>query len=365
MFTQPTVFILGAGASWHCGYPTGEDLVQKVIEKAEYIAQHLQNNYPLRRGGDPLPCPEAAIYKQLAWRLKQSNPPVIDYFLGQNKDIQEVGKQLIAWVLLECEASSWGRIHINHSPEHRKEWQKTNYKPKDDWHRFILHELTLIQDESKPETLLDNQVTFITFNYDLSLERVLYNGLSHNDLFMPDLAKKFIESPNRFLHIYGSLSEPSYNREPLSPGEINNPKFMHPYVKKNAENIRTIAGNCGKNDVVCQETLAAAREAIKNARNVYILGYGFDERNSDLLQLKELLYYNKRPHKRVMFTNYNNSERINKRASRLFFGMYNKFEGNMRVETSRKQNDEDGWYFEKSTRNVYDALAMDFDIFTD
>jgi hypothetical protein len=32
MFRVPTVFILGAGASWHYGYPTGEDLVKMVIE---------------------------------------------------------------------------------------------------------------------------------------------------------------------------------------------------------------------------------------------------------------------------------------------------------------------------------------------
>jgi len=30
MFKNPTVFILGAGASWHYGFPTGEDLVRKV-----------------------------------------------------------------------------------------------------------------------------------------------------------------------------------------------------------------------------------------------------------------------------------------------------------------------------------------------
>src|ERR1700731_5511217 len=39
MFSQPTVFILGAGASWHYGYPTGETLVKKVIEKAEIAAR--------------------------------------------------------------------------------------------------------------------------------------------------------------------------------------------------------------------------------------------------------------------------------------------------------------------------------------
>jgi hypothetical protein len=39
MFHVPTVFILGAGASWHYGYPTGEDLVKMVIERADAAAR--------------------------------------------------------------------------------------------------------------------------------------------------------------------------------------------------------------------------------------------------------------------------------------------------------------------------------------
>jgi hypothetical protein len=31
MFKEKTVFVLGAGASWHYGYPTGERLVEDVI----------------------------------------------------------------------------------------------------------------------------------------------------------------------------------------------------------------------------------------------------------------------------------------------------------------------------------------------
>jgi hypothetical protein len=30
MIEKSTVFVLGAGASWHYGYPTGEELVQQV-----------------------------------------------------------------------------------------------------------------------------------------------------------------------------------------------------------------------------------------------------------------------------------------------------------------------------------------------
>jgi hypothetical protein len=56
MFTEPTTFILGAGASWHYGYPTGADLIQKTIENAN------QNFFSQTFSDDP--CDEA-LFKLL------------------------------------------------------------------------------------------------------------------------------------------------------------------------------------------------------------------------------------------------------------------------------------------------------------
>jgi hypothetical protein len=38
MYNNKTVVILGAGASWHYGYPTGDDLVKMVIKKCKELA---------------------------------------------------------------------------------------------------------------------------------------------------------------------------------------------------------------------------------------------------------------------------------------------------------------------------------------
>jgi hypothetical protein len=43
VFKNPTVFILGAGASWHYGYPTGEDLVKMVIQRADAAADYFSD----------------------------------------------------------------------------------------------------------------------------------------------------------------------------------------------------------------------------------------------------------------------------------------------------------------------------------
>src|SRR5271169_763449 len=139
MFNNPTVFILGAGASWHYNYPTGEALVKDVIAKAraasDYFGTTLKNdvggvvhrpNYIARHSPDPLPTdatiPPAFADRELdglmkkEWsnaveecedlidRLTTVDPVVIDYFLGQNKHLGDIGRFCIAWVLLECEA---------------------------------------------------------------------------------------------------------------------------------------------------------------------------------------------------------------------------------------------------------------------
>ena len=38
MFTNKTVFVLGAGASWHYGCPTGEGLTDSVISMATRLS---------------------------------------------------------------------------------------------------------------------------------------------------------------------------------------------------------------------------------------------------------------------------------------------------------------------------------------
>jgi len=40
MIENSTVFVLGAGASWHYGYPTGDELVKHVIEMADRFSAY-------------------------------------------------------------------------------------------------------------------------------------------------------------------------------------------------------------------------------------------------------------------------------------------------------------------------------------
>ncbi|MGB8325158.1 MAG: hypothetical protein WCE52_19535 [Candidatus Acidiferrum sp.] len=106
------------------------------------------------------------------------------------------------------------------------------------------------------------------------------------------------------------------------------------------------------------EDVAKAIEAIREANCVYILGYGFDETNSKLLDVPESLEFNQKS-KSVMMTNCEDSNVVNKRASRLMLRRPDAILAGkpsvMDITISPK------FYLEKSVRNVYDALALDFD----
>jgi hypothetical protein len=85
------------------------------------------------------------------------------------------------------------------------------------------------------------------------------------------------------------------------------------------------------------------------------LGYGFDELNSKLLQLPGHLKLGRNT-KTVMFANYGNSGIVNKNAARLFGFQPNE----LLMEGGRLISVRDS-VCEKSVKDVYGALALDFD----
>jgi hypothetical protein len=83
--------------------------------------------------------------------------------------------------------------------------------------------------------------------------------------------------------------------------------------------------------------------------------YVFDRNNNTRLDLDELLNY-ERNRKWVLFTNYNDNNRITKGASRVLFGC-----PNQRFVGPQGDTAGDNFYFEMSTRDTYGAFELDFD----
>src|SRR5580700_1792407 len=189
MIKNSTVFVLGAGSSWHYGYPTGEELVAHIIQSADRLAaycerrlsdQVLQGVIPeyVAQRIDPSGGTNAAVNgwrlvqaecRLLIRRLRAVRPLLIDHFLAWNENLRPIGKLMIAAAILECEAAKG----------YRKEW-----------YRYIVHKLAY--GCSKSADLFQNDVHFITFNYDASLEYQLSEALTSLDIMKQGDVEKFL-----------------------------------------------------------------------------------------------------------------------------------------------------------------------------
>ena len=345
-----TVFILGAGASRHYGYPTGVALVDLVVRKATTLSTYYDDSAKngnlsiprfLRGRNSPHEAWQSALLEcgRLRRGLIEANPLVIDYFLGLNPELQELGKLLIGWVILECTYKAGG--------DRRREAPHEG-----DWCRFLTHKLTTkCQNVSD---LLRNRVSFVTFNYDLSLEQRLLDGLKHVQYFKDEDIRKFLEG--RITHVYGKLGAFRHDQTQWSvqdriPGGDLMTYQMHFTALLDAiylasSELRVIdphSKEAGSNEILI------ARRKIFDAERVFILGYGFDENNNERLALVETL---RNKNKKILFTNYENNNNVNKRISKVLFGGEQEFRGGESIFGN----------YERSTRDVYEAFARDFDL---
>lgn len=402
MFDKKTVFILGAGASWHYGYPTGEELVRKIIDRAReashFFRDSMQTNpiranrptYIKRVPSEDISADQIRGEWEKAFReceefinkLEQVNPLVIDYFLGQNPKLQPIGKLIIAWVILECEAtylkikSNQNRRELlSRSPrlEDRRNAEHLDIvRFNDDWYRFLIHKL--LNNCTSSEKLHENKVHFVTFNYDISLEYALYNGLNAIELLDHKDVLKFLGG-DRILHVYGKIRDyPSNEFRPVdyslfSPRLVDMQKYGDAATKYAAyvtfldevyEASRKLKVIDPTDKVEDEKTLSIAKKRIAESRCVYVLGYGFDDNNSKRLNLFDNLRLTDQmaSPKSILFTNYGDINRINKKASKMVFGNFNTL---LLPNPPTVGAPEAKYYCEKSTRDVYDALALDFD----
>jgi hypothetical protein len=107
-----------------------------------------------------------------------------------------------------------------------------------------------------------------------------------------------------------------------------------------ADNLKTI----DPHDKEDNETLLVrAREWIKNAGVIYILGYGFDANNNQRIGLSSA---KEGSNKTVMFTNFRDLNTINKKASKRFF------EDRAHFSNSSPHGQPKNSYFEKHTQCI-------------
>lgn len=340
MFIENTLFILGAGASFPYGYPLGNNLINEIIKNIEndsillpilkgtenkyfwneYADKEVQgklqngykfndfkthlenvsydlfiNNLQIREGGFNyeycvcIPQDDNQRYKKIKLNQIQDffefkkilidfAPVSIDAFLRDNPSYTEIGKIMIIYSLLKHEDRT--KFSLTASND-------------DNWYSLLINDI--FSGCALAENLLDNKLDFITFNYDMSLDYYLCTKVSQTELFQQNkVADAFIEQlkNERITHVYGKLymdnvqatygSFATQSSNPIliphkSRNNLNYPN-MHRFVKalQSKNNIKLIGSERNNQDRIITEKIRQAKEII-------IIGFGFDRDNLSLL----------------------------------------------------------------------------------
>jgi hypothetical protein len=251
MIKTDTLFILGAGSSKPFDYPTSDGL-RNMIRKGEMRHKLVG---ALNTFNDDKRDFERIVDKFTSEFSKSSVN--IDFFLEHRAEFMDIGKMAIATYLIQFEKDEKLR------------------GSEDNWYMYLYGRL-----KSSFEDFDKNKISFITFNYDRSLEQFLFEAV-RSTFNKP--TNECAERVNKFpiVHLYGQLD--------FLPWQ--NPKgrsYSHTidFIKRIRESVNNLELISDERDVSNSEEFQKAYGLIEKARNIYFLGFSFDETNLKRLNIK-------------------------------------------------------------------------------
>jgi len=246
MIEEATVLILGAGASRPYGYPLGTELMSIVSSELQ-AASHSQFRADVILAG--FTQDEAMRFGGV---LKKANVSSVDDFLEHNPQYNAIAKVAIARALIPCEDAS----RLNH-----------------DWYVYLWKALNCYKDD-----FIHNQIAFITFNYDRSLEQFLLSSLQAKyNISESEASGLLVQLP--IFHVHGRLSP----LRGLHPNGRPYSTLTHPtIIKEAASGLRIIYDDFSKDAAFRSGLVYLGR-----SRRVFFLGMGFHQLNLERLSLSQ------------------------------------------------------------------------------
>jgi hypothetical protein len=278
MITRKTVFVLGSGASKPYGYPTGEELIREIINLSEnvkfmdFLSRAFVDHQGLRI---------EEVFNDLIQRLAQSGLTSIDSFLStvdtdaiaSKKTRLEVGRFAVAYIIFTAQTKNWNNLAV----------VKTDSGASSgDWYRYLYNQ-TLFMKDRKPipkyESFLENEISFITFNYDVSLDYFFYSALTSAYGSQIDFSK-FLE---KIVHVYGRINTLPGDPDPFrgslwnAVGGLTSPSGIS-HISKSIQFLHD-------QDGLPENLNIRVARMLDSAKSVIFLGFGFHPENVMKLQI--------------------------------------------------------------------------------
>lgn len=258
MIMDPTVLILGAGASKPFGYPLGRELLLTIKKELSYPESH-----PLKKALIGLGIKEKHIY-DFRSELTYADPPSVDAFLEDRRDYIDIGKLAMAICLIRCE-KDLALFNIHCEPAQH-----------DSWYRYLMDKMHALD----LEEFKHNKLSIITFNYDRSLEHYLFTTLKHRLNISDDNCASTL-SYLRIIHIHGRLGALPWQ---ANGGREYNPHSKPEETRTAAQEIKIVSEK-DENASVFNDAFNLMAQADK----IYFLGFGYYDTNLRRLGMARLV----------------------------------------------------------------------------
>ncbi|MCJ7482255.1 MAG: hypothetical protein MUO31_04755 [Thermodesulfovibrionales bacterium] len=264
MIEKNCVFIVGAGASQVYGFPLGLELKNRVIDLLARADESILQIYNRR---------DVDSFREA---LLKSSRYSIDAFLENRSEFIEIGKMVMSKILVDRERI--GNLFMN---QKSVTGSPHSYPIDGDWLAYLFNNLM----DTDFEKFCKNNVQFITFNYDRTIESYFYDALKYSfgksDEQVVEVMKNI-----KIVHVHGQLGFLPWQKtqaehiRKYSPGPRDLEEMIED-LKIAAAEIKIIH----EANTESAEFLEA-RAILKNASSILFLGFGYAPRNIERLKLQ-------------------------------------------------------------------------------
>lgn len=291
---KKTVFILGAGASCPYGYPSGARLREWICFNGAFESDYLnylRDNVSVQAVKTDR---RQAVFNFIK-TFEKSSSKSIDLFMANNPTLAKIGKYIIAYAMFRAEHKSRFRENANRLREIHAARRLSDNLTSDalllngtfhggDWYFYIYNRFLegLAGGNILPH-FSNGNLAFITFNYDRSLEHFLYESLRNS--FTEVSEDEIVESLKKLkiLHVYGQIAPLKWQNPDGHIDYSSNSPFNESSLCSAASNIRTIYEEQQNPELI------EAQNLLKQAEQIYFLGFSYAPENMKVLGLPEII----------------------------------------------------------------------------
>jgi hypothetical protein len=278
MIRRPTLFVVGAGASSELSFPTGGELLDRLLRlfnverdvlgrwtgSGQFI--ELAHAYSSRANVDVNLVLEKARFIRSKILGTQKSIDQLVHTYSDDQLFAGTSKLGIAKIIADSEATNLPRV-LDHLKMSDQPWTTGNWL-----HTFCKYYFAGFRKNDIDQIFSD--VSFVCYNYDRCLEYALLRAAAHHFDLPEQVA---LELPKRFkiVHPYGSLGKLPHSQAELYSTFENGRRNSN--VVEMSYNIRTFTEGTGT-EIVPKEI----SELVRGAENVVCLGFGYNSMNVGL-----------------------------------------------------------------------------------